>query len=509
MSKTEYLKTPWARSHPAYDTSAINIRPAPEFATAEVVVASTYRAVGFHSIAEGDVPTAGRDLDKQSMKRRPSPAGIGIGPDTWRTILHGALESPKMPNQSSRRFLQLCPIVPDVALYSGSARLSGNSWNPGQLVERMVSFGARSPESAQQIWRELFNALSVSSEDDVWARWLQGEFEHRRLQRWQDRVRWEPGNLTLAPTLPDADKEGVRIPSVQLARDLAAIIRAKPCMTRRQWVSLLEAVIRLGAVAHVLWLCDVNDRLWRCVREAIGGSEGGDGEDLKTTILQGKPSYLVYGAPALPSIKDMASRYLGARLGLNLVLWHLGDSGHQIATLSSLSSMGDFLALVRSQRDQLASVDILGEFANVRDNEARTVSCKRGIGSNLVEFCRYTLGQRQAADENLRGYDQGYHLKKRGEYKAAPWVVSLGPVALLALVHCCLEEAAGPRSIQRLSEHLSWYGLEVDRDDVAKGDLGRQLRMLGLVLDSPDAESGMLLMPPFELAVASTGGAGL
>jgi hypothetical protein len=28
--------------------------------------------------------------------------------------------------------------------------------------------------------------------------------------------------------------------------------------------------------------------------------------------------------------------------------------------------------------------------------------------------------------------------------------------------------------------------------------LGRNLRMLGLILDSPDAESGMLLVPPFD-----------
>jgi hypothetical protein len=116
------------------------------------------------------------------------------------------------------------------------------------------------------------------------------------------------------------------------------------------------------------------------------------------------------------------------------------------------------------------------------------------------------LGQRQTADQNLRGYDQGYQLKKRAEYASAPWVVSLGPAALLALVHCCLAEAAGPRSVHRLCEHLAWYGMDVDIDDIAKSDLGKKLRMLGLVLDSPDAESGMLLVPPFEMMQPMAGG---
>ena len=71
-------------------------------------------------------------------------------------------------------------------------------------------------------------------------------------------------------------------------------------------------------------------------------------------------------------------------------------------------------------------------------------------------------------------------------------------MAILALVHCCLRDAAGPRSIQRLCKHLAAYGIRVHCDDVNASDLGRRLRMLGLVLDSPDAESGMLLIPPFD-----------
>jgi hypothetical protein len=51
--------------------------------------------------------------------------------------------------------------------------------------------------------------------------------------------------------------------------------------------------------------------------------------------------------------------------------------------------------------------------------------------------------------------------------------------------------------VQRLATHLSSYGIEFDMHGLNESDLGRQLRMLGLVLDSPDAESGMLLVPPF------------
>lgn len=136
-------------------------------------------------------------------------------------------------------------------------------------------------------------------------------------------------------------------------------------------------------------------------------------------------------------------------------------------------------------------------FEDVQERENRAVLCRKGIGSNIMEFARHALGQRQAANAILRGYDQGYALRKKGSNKSSPWVVGLGPVAVLALVHCSLAGTSGPRSVRRLAQHLSAYGITVDYHDIAQNDLGHQLRMLGLVLDSPDAESGMLLVPPF------------
>ncbi|HEX6039996.1 MAG TPA: hypothetical protein VFZ20_18220, partial [Longimicrobium sp.] len=197
MSLSDFLTSPWDKSHKAYDASPINMRPAPEFATAEVIVASTYRAAGFSGHAEKSVSAAGSRFDKDAAKPEKNPGSTSISADTWRTILHGALESPKQPNQSARRFLQLCPVVPDVALYSGSARISGNSWNPGQLVKRIIRLGSESEEAAKRLWAELHKTLSVDENDDIWARWLQGEFERRRTIN----VKWTLGDLKDTATL--------------------------------------------------------------------------------------------------------------------------------------------------------------------------------------------------------------------------------------------------------------------------------------------------------------------
>jgi hypothetical protein len=494
MTLEHFRADPWKNAHSAYDESVFAMRPAPEFATAEVLVASMHRAIGFADVSERGVPASGKDFDKLTQRVR-LPQGLSptVERETWRTVLHGILESPKQPNQSSRRFLQLSPVVPDVARYSGSARLTGSSWNPGVLIQRLIGIGSRSGVEAEERWSALFNALSVTPNDDVWARWLQGEFEtwNKAGSTWAQQPMTEKVELALA------DWESLRFPAKQFVRDLDAVLRAKSSMTRRQWISLLEAIVRLGTVTHTLWLCDVNDVLWRAIRGALSGDTYVQGY-LESELAR-RPAYMSYGNPAVPDVRDFAGRYLNARLGINLVLWRLQEIGITVAKLGSLAGVMVALAQVSGCADRLGSAAILGDLAELQGEQSRTIACKKGIGSNLVEFARHTLGQRQTANDSLRGYDQGYLLKKKGEYAAAPWIVSLGPVAILALVHCCLDEVNGPRSVHRLAEHLQCYGIRVDQDDLASSDLGRHLRMLGLVLDSPDAESGMLLVPPFQV----------
>ena len=497
MTVEEFCANPWKTSHRMYDSSAFNIRPAPEFSTAEVAIASLYRSSGFSGHAESDVPKAGREFDRLSKASLARMDEVGtIKGDTWQNVLHGVLESPKQPNQSSKRFLSLSPVVPDVALYSGSARLAGNSWNPGALVQRMIQLGSASQVEAGMLWDRLFQALSVSDSDDVWARWLQGEFSRRRKLPQE----WRKVELEDIAGIPDDEKSLLKYPAKQFVRDLDAIIQAKSNMTRRQWISLLEAIVRLASVTHVLWLCQVNDRLWRATAAILGQTEARipiSEDDVRESILMNDSRYLSYGKPAILTIKDYASRYLIARVGLNLVLWSLESHKIPVGKLQSTAELWAFLQLVEKHKERIATPDFLIALHGVYDNEARTISCKKGIGSNLSEFSRHTLGQRQTTNDSLRGYDQSYFLKKSSEARNAPWVLSLGPVAVLAVVHCCLRDASGPRSVKKLSDHLAAYGIGVDADNISSSDLGQELRMLGLVLDSPDAESGMLLVPPF------------
>lgn len=502
MSLDNFKQSPWRFSHHCYQKSALAISPAPEYASSEVLLASLYRTIGFSSASEGSVPQSGRDLDKRIQKLREKgqqpPTGAIAGVEAWHTVLHGILESPKLPNQSSKRFLQVTPLVSGTALFSGSARLSNNSWPAGNLIRRMVCLGSNDQESAKQLWKNLFETLSVDKNDDVFARWLEQE-----TSAWNQGA----GVWTLAPipaeemvTLEASDFLGVSfLPARRFTKDLLAIMQAKDAMTRRQWTSLLEAILRLAAVSHVTWLCDVHSRIWSSLLAVLSNGVVPSEQEIRKAIFPDAPQYMAYGGKALQGIKDKVSSYLNARLGINALLWSLEQIGAPYeGDLSSSKGVAALCQHINVHQMTLSSINTLTTITEIREQESRALLCKKGIGSNLLEFARHVLGQRQAAVPLLRGYDQGYILKKKGNSSSSPWIVSLGPVAVLSLVHCSLAGMGGPRSIHRLGQHLGAYGVIVDKRDIARNDLGHQLRMLGLVLDSPDAESGMLLLPPFQ-----------
>lgn len=501
MSLAEFRSSPWARSHEAYRDGALSMRPAPEYANSEVLVASLYRTISRfgaddgESISEGRVPQRGRDLEKviaRARDRNAKPDDAALDGEGVHALLHSVLESPKLPNQSTKRFLQVTPLVGETASFSGSARLAGNPWPAGALVRQMIWQGSADDTAARGSWSRLCAALQVHDDDDVFARFLRDEI-----------AAWTRAQWMAEPTMPKPDEcsclppgelDGLASPARQFCADLEAVLAVKAVMTRRQWTSLLEALVRIAAVAQVAWVSEVHRRLWACVSEVLAG--GDPPADIRSAIYPRELAYLTYGVGAVSELKDRTSTYLSARLGLNAVLWSLDECGWPFeGHLSSAEDARRLVNLIKDRREALSATHAV--VAELMDRESRTLHCRKGVGSNVMEFARHVLYQRRVANPLLRGYDQGYLLRQRTPSNTSPWLCVPGPVAVLMLVHCSLARLAGPRSVHHLAQHMRKYGIVVDHKKISSNELGAQLRMLGLVLDSPDAESGMLLRPPF------------
>jgi hypothetical protein len=91
MTPENFILKPWDKGSlpPVYENSFLNMRPAPEYATGEVLLASLYRNVGFgQSVSEGGTSQRGRDFMRRIEKQRGRAATNSgeLGVDSWEAI---------------------------------------------------------------------------------------------------------------------------------------------------------------------------------------------------------------------------------------------------------------------------------------------------------------------------------------------------------------------------------------------------------------------------------------
>ena len=477
--------------------------PSVEYANGEVLLAATYRAVGSDIKLENSVSKLGRQFLRQiEQGRRPKTKidkkGTGISVEDWKSIIQDTLRSPKQPNQSARRFLQISPLIPDASLYSLSARLSNNPWNPGELVKKLVHFGTESHEDAQDIWLQIFSALKVDAMDDAWANFLDTEF---RCWRPSDCATYFSSSSQLGP---DEIVENWRLddsttPARQFCADLRSIMKLKPELTRRQWITLIETTIRLGAASHTMWTAFYNKRV---ADSLLAAARGEKWDALEAGDYLDRPSLMVdqYVSGQLKGIAVDSER---ARLTINLLLFYLTEkygADYTQDVLQNLERINEFAEKVSGAFDSDEMLKLTSILQGLLESEPRRFQCKTGPAKNALEFLQHSLQQRRTSETGLEAYDQGFYLAKRGEHRNARWEVALGPVAVIALVHSCTSRGVMNANMDDLVNHLRRYGFGLEQDEREKSSLVGTLRALGLVLDSPDAEGGMVLVRPFEAA---------
>lgn len=506
----DFMRDPFKKSHDLYNDSFLKMSPAPEYANGEVMLAALYRKVGFQNskesvpISERDVPKYGRDLQKKLFSNHPKEVNIspsGMPKATWRKLIETTLRSPLQPNQSTKKYLQISPIVPDACIYSLTPRQSPNSWDAGALLISMLQYSGLKEQEIEKIWEDLFNALSVNSEDDIWAQFLQKEFETWRPT--ELKKAWERSAIpSMDPRTLAWTKSSIRTPATRFFADLKAVISLKNYLTRRQWITMIESVLRIGSASHVLWLCKANEHTYAFLFQALFD---GDPSDISTIDQKFgmAESFWRYGSKAAEPIKKSAINYLKARVGINLILHQLQDHfgiSNIKGGLSSVQELNTLLNWVASDdvRTVFDSDKFRNHYQEIIEDNLSAMAAKKGIASNISEFLRHILGQRQTNEVGLDTYDQSFFLGKAGNYKSAPWKVRLGPVSVMAIVHACTNESKGPTTLNNFCSHLKEYGIEIGPDDVANSELGNTMRSLGLVLDSPDAEGGIALINPFD-----------
>jgi len=517
MQVADFEEAPTKARHPAYETSML-YTTAPEWSTGEVLLAAACRGLVLE-VSESAVDLANIRGVPELM-----PTAVG-GVDTWTRLLtaRGGLSSPLRHGQHSPMAArQLMPLVPQIARIAGVlGKRPRSRWNPANLLKETVGAGV-GQELGKALLRSLGEALVVSAADDVFSRFVENSLSEA-LQDLQPVPARVPPFESL--TLKDEETRAFRrnraprglSPAERFARDLEAAIAIKAGLSRRQWTVLLESMLRVGLGMHVLWSCNANIVAWETALSVASGSTSPAARDVELAVWEARGDawpLLELGADAEPLIKRRIEKYAFARTGLNLLLclleevgsgWHPGTPiGCSTGSHDAPAALAAFLAHVEASRHSLGPADAgkalrdrVGQLFDQREDLRALANCKSGYTKNLFEFVRHSLGQVKAKDPDQRCYDLSYLLAYSGDDQK-PLPVQPGPAMLVMLVQaCCAANPAIPVSLDDFRRHLGDYGLHAPAGELIHGKTGRDMAILGLVVDSPDAAGGRLLVRPF------------
>lgn len=516
MQLQEYQDSPTKKRHPAYDNSLFAVT-APEWSTGEVLLGSAYRRLILDTL-ESQV-----NLDDIPRVATSIPGSFG-DQQVWTELLlgKGGIKSPFRRGQSSSHLSrQLMPVVPSVARIANVQGRPRSRWVPSNLLLETVGAGL-GPGDGAVLARELGKALAVDESDDIFA-----QFIERAMQEGLRSLQLTSGSQPpyLNVSIRDADVRAYRAspsakrltPAERFSRDLGPVLTLKDQLTRRQWTSLVEALMRVGLGMHVLWTCHANWIAWQWIIAVASGQPSPTEIEIERELWESHGDsrpLLEIGEKAKPLLESVIERYAYARIGINTTFCRLDDAGSAwpsgnpigFASTSPRGACAWIKELLGHVSRNRAGIDasnagawLQSQVSTMFDKQADLRSlakCDSGFTKNLYEFARHSLGQIESGEADLRSYDQSYLVAYPGPRR--PLVVQPGPAMLITLVHaCCQSHPNVPVGLEDFRQHLADYGLRAPAGELVTGKTGSDLGKLGLIVDSPDAAGGRLLVPPF------------
>ncbi|MGB4770012.1 MAG: hypothetical protein WBP58_01045 [Chitinophagaceae bacterium] len=479
-----------------YRNSVFSLPAAPEYAQGETCLASVIRNVG-SDVPEKDIYTRNslvgskvRDSIESRLSSFESNNGIT---QSILTILSSPM--PAGSQKNPRDYLNLYPLVPAFSYVSNSSRFTEKSWVPGEYLKGMLASTCQSFESYRNSWGKIFELLSVSEADDIWARTitrlLSGLEEAGHEFKWALREVDEKVYVRFSNKLTSRAFESS--PACVLTQSLDKLSALKGVTTRRQWISVFESLLRISMGMHVVWTCKLNSKLWSIIWSS---DKEVSSESLTRELFEDFES-LILDMPSDPQLRDICAEYSVARVSINYVL-HYFLLHHNISppSFNCMASLSKWICAIRGQLKESFTKDIVSdELLAIYQRNTKLYQGTSGFSNNIFEYLKHSLGQKTTEEMEKRSFDQGYWCQKQGSARNAKWLMSFGPVTVITLVSLALPSGYGTAS--DIVSFLAKLGFKLNADKLLETSFGQSLVDLGLTGDNPDGERGVVVLNPF------------
>lgn len=513
---------------PNRDKSFFSFVVAPEYLTSEMLLSLVYRQLGFSDFvatsADRFIPFLSRDL-KKVITTSTNFSTEPFDSNEIRMLLENVVSVPKELSQRDKYkdLLFFYPLTPYAALFSHPVKLkspkgdpttqTGSSpWNPASIFKQMFMYSTKDDSDRTELWNELFEALCVQDEnEDFFAKVVDGilekyteinELTYGKTLKWSAIT--NPFESSLENELMSwDDRSKINCsPYKVFAEDLRNLLKLKQQFSRRQWLTLLEAYLRISMAAFVAWTIHMHLQVYNVLLEVIKD------QSVIPTLEQlyeklslstnSEHSLFSYGELFAKNKQALVTQFGPAFYYIDFLLFVLKEKFSYIPDWTTVQGFYDSLSKIAEIfKDETYRQDFNTAFGTILEEKSAILKQKRtGKIKHLDEFFSL-LRQRSVADSKYSHYDQSYLAKRRSAYKNSPYVLIPGSAQLLTLAFCCVQRSRTVVTLEAFREYLLHFGFSIKQSQIEAFTL--QLRNLGLTMDSPDAEEGAIILPPFTM----------
>jgi hypothetical protein len=421
-------------------------------------------------------------------------------------LFNTSLSVPTSESQLKQKKFWVSPIVPEIANYGLAARNIGNPWNPGNFILEIIANYSSNIEEFINIIKNLIAAMEVDVHDnDIWSIIIKNEFDQisKNLQI-ENATSFNEQNFRdfyNGKHRPHKKLLNISNYAKNTIIDLQNIIHLKNRLTRQKWIGFFEGFIRLTMFNHIIYTLNLSKNYFDLIdyKLAQGSSSVTSQEIEKFFNLEF-------------NINDIRIKVGTARK--NYIRDHIESFGYYNALINGViekCGYKDFKDFETENEFIQITEDILRQFKNQNElrnfkikfqneNEIDLSKLNENFSSfkNIKESLGYLCTRKSSSKEKYIS-DVNYLFDKNGTSLNSPYFlkISSGLISTLtSLIFLRKEDSNSFISGLEFIKGLNEYNIQLSINDISTGNIKDTMLSLGIVIDCPDTEGGVLIIKP-------------
>ena len=421
-------------------------------------------------------------------------------------LFNTSLSVPTSESQLKQKKFWVSPLIPEIGNYGLAARNIGNPWNPGNFILEIIANYSANIEEFILIVKNLISALEVGSDDnDIWSICVKNEFENiSEKLNIQKATRFNEQNFRdfyNGKNRPQKKLLHISNYAKNTIIDLQNIISLKDRLTRQKWIGFFEGFIRLTLFNHIIYTLNLSKNYFNLIEHKLSqGSFNVQSKDLdnfinlKYTINDVR---IKVGTARKDYIRDNIESFGYYNALINAILEYV-----DYKDFKDFNDENEFLRITEGILEKMRNQDELRKFKinfqNINELDLSKLNENYSSFKNIKESLGYLCTRKSSSKEKYIS-DVNFLFDKIGSSLNSPYFlkISSGLISTLtSLIFLRKEDSNSFISGLEFISGLNEYNIQLSINDISSGNIKDTMLSLGIVIDCPDTEGGVLIIKP-------------